>query len=63
MMKMGEKGQNDMPNDRCVLALPCEKFSDNPLRLEFYSQAHLEELPYSIKESGLMEPIMHQKNS
>ena len=58
MMEMGEKRRNDMPNDRCIAALPCEKLTDNPLRLDYYSQAHLEELTYSIKESGLLEPVL-----
>jgi ParB family chromosome partitioning protein len=58
IMKLSEEKQIDMPNDRCVLALPCEKLTDNPLRLEFYSQVHIEELTYSIKESGLLEPIL-----
>lgn len=57
-MRMDKGKENDMPDDRCVIVLPCEKLADNPLRLEFYSQEHLEELTCSIKESGLLEPIL-----
>lgn len=58
MMKMIEKKQGDIQNGSYILDLPCKKLTDNPLRLEFYSQAHLEELTCSIKESGLLEPAL-----
>ena len=48
----------DSPPTGVVLALPCHKLVDNPLRMEYYSQTHLAGLTASIKENGLLEPIL-----
>jgi len=44
-------------NDTCRL-LPCDRLLDHPLRLDFYSQAHLKELEASILCNGLLEPLL-----
>jgi len=44
-------------NDKYQL-LPCEKLSDHPLRLDFYSQEYLKELEASILCNGLLEPLL-----
>jgi hypothetical protein len=41
--------------------LPCERLSDHPLRLDFYSQAYLKELEASILCNGLLEPLPQGK--
>jgi ParB/RepB/Spo0J family partition protein len=41
-----------------VLALPCRSLLDNPLRMTYYNQTHLAGLTTSIKENGLLEPIL-----
>jgi len=41
-----------------TIYLPCRKFVDHPLRINFYSQLHLEELEHSIKGQGLLQPIV-----
>jgi len=41
-----------------VLALPCHKLIDHPLHMGYFSQPHLAELTRSIKENGLLEPIL-----
>ena len=41
-----------------ILTLPCHLLEDHPLRLSFYSQAHLAGLTASIEESGLFEPVL-----
>lgn len=51
--------QDSAPEER-VLALPCHKLVEHPLRLAFYSQTHLAGLTASIKENGLLEPILVQ---
>lgn len=38
--------------------MPCERLSDHPLRLDFYSQAYLKELEASILCNGLLEPLL-----
>lgn len=48
----------DSPPAGQVLALPCHKLVDNPLRMGYYSQTHLAGLTASIKENGLLEPIL-----
>lgn len=50
----------DSPPAGQVLALPCRKLVDNPLRMGYYSQTHLAGLTASIKENGLLEPILVQ---
>ncbi len=41
-----------------ILYLPCAKLFDHPLHFDFYLQSHLEGLVTSIKEAGLIEPIV-----
>lgn len=48
----------DSPPVEVVLALPCHKLLDNPLRMGYYNQTHLAGLTTSIKETGLLEPIL-----
>ncbi len=43
-----------------VLALPCRKLVEHPLRLAYYNQTHLGALTASIKANGLLEPILVQ---
>lgn len=43
-----------------VLALPCHKLVEHPLRLAYYHQMHLTGLTASIKANGLLEPILVQ---
>lgn len=38
--------------------LSCSLLTDNPLRTSFYDQVHMEHLAQSIKENGLMEPLL-----
>ena len=58
MMKMDQERHYEKFQGGNVLVLPCEKLRDHPLRLEFYSQAHLDELCCSIKETGVLEPVL-----
>ena len=41
-----------------LIMLPCNLLEDHPLRLSYYSQAHLEGLYQSIKANGLLEPLL-----
>lgn len=41
-----------------LIMLPCNLLEDHPLRLAYYSQAHLEGLYQSIKANGLLEPLL-----
>lgn len=41
-----------------LIMLPCNLLEDHPLRLSYYSQAHLEGLYRSIKANGLLEPLL-----
>lgn len=50
----------DSPPEERVMDLPCNKMVEHPLRLAFYSQTHLAGLTASIKENGLLEPILVQ---
>ena len=50
----------DSPPEGRVMALPCHKLVEHPLPLAFYSQTHLAGLTASIKENGLLEPILVQ---
>ncbi|CAA7601369.1 ParB-like nuclease domain protein [Acididesulfobacillus acetoxydans] len=50
----------DPPDRGSVLALPCHKLADHPLRLAYYHQGHLNSLTHSIRVSGLLEPILVQ---
>jgi ParB/RepB/Spo0J family partition protein len=38
--------------------LPCSKLKDHPLRIDFYSQAHIERLSASIENHGLLQPLL-----
>ena len=57
---MKEKGSipQELPEQGTVLALPCHKLVDHPLRLAYYNQTHLADLTHSIEVSGLLEPIL-----
>lgn len=57
-METGSNTTKDSPPAGTVLALPCRRLVDYPLRIKFYSQAHLAGLTASIKENGLLEPIL-----
>ena len=48
----------DLINSGEILYLPCNKLKDHPLHFEFYTQSHLEGLVCSIREAGLLEPIV-----
>ena len=50
--------QRKLFKDGRLLALPCDKLSDNPLRLSYYNQTHLLGLTSSIGEMGLLEPVL-----
>jgi ParB family chromosome partitioning protein len=50
--------QKEPLKDTRFLALPCDKLSDNPLRLPYYNQSHLMGLSSSIGEMGLLEPVL-----
>jgi len=41
-----------------IICLPCDKLKDHPLHFDFYAQSHLEELVCSIRETGLLEPVV-----
>lgn len=49
---------NERPMEGMVLRLPCHLLADHPLSTGFYDQAHLAGLTVSIKETGLLEPIL-----
>lgn len=48
----------DFKNAGKILSLPCSKLVDHPLHFGFFAQSHLEELVCSIRESGLLEPVV-----
>lgn len=48
----------DLVNSGEILYLPCHKLLDHPLHFDFYQQSHLEGLVTSIREAGLLEPIV-----
>jgi len=48
----------DFKNTGEILYLPCNKLMDHPLRFEFYTQSHLEGLVCSIRQAGLLEPVV-----
>lgn len=41
-----------------ILYLPCEKLEANPLHMGFYAQSHIEGLVESMREVGLLEPVI-----
>lgn len=57
-MEEEAKRGNKLWSSENALALPCSKLRDHPLRLAFYSQAHLEALMSSIRTTGLLDPIL-----
>lgn len=57
-MKKKDSSTLDPPHEGTLLALPCHKLVDHPLRLAYYNQTHLAGLTHSIKVSGLLEPIL-----
>ncbi len=56
-MDPAEKSLMNLKKTDQIICLPCNKLKDHPLRNEFYSQSHLEELTLSIRETGLLDPI------
>lgn len=48
----------DLKDTAQILSLPCHKLLDHPLHFDFYLQSHLEGLVVSIRETGLLEPIV-----
>ncbi|MHB1404452.1 MAG: ParB/RepB/Spo0J family partition protein [Desulfitobacteriaceae bacterium] len=59
-MKEKVSTAQDPLHEGTVLALPCDKLVDHPLRLEYYHQSHLAALTASIQANGLLEPIWVQ---
>lgn len=57
-MTVGAKQREDLKNTAEILSLPCNKLLDHPLHIDFYLQSHLEGLVSSIREAGLLEPIV-----
>ena len=48
----------DLKKSGEILYLPCIKLVDNPLHIGFIMESHLEGLIASIRESGLLEPVV-----
>lgn len=59
-MKEKDSSTQDPLHEGTILALPCNKLVDHPLRLPYYNQTHLGSLTHSIKASRLLEPILVQ---
>ncbi len=57
-MKIKDNEPEDLKDKSQVLYLPCQKLVDHPLHFDFYQQTHLEELVISIRETGLLEPLV-----
>jgi len=57
-MTAGAQTAEDLNNTMEILYLPCAKLEDHPLRLGYYAESHLEELVLSIRETGLLEPLV-----
>lgn len=57
-MTIRDQKAEDSINSGEILYLPCHKLIDHPLHFDFYQQSHLEGLVVSIKEAGLLEPII-----
>lgn len=57
-MQAGKEKSEDLIDVGEILYLPCSKLVDHPLHFEFYTQSHLASLVSSIKETGLLEPIV-----
>ncbi len=57
-MKDKDKKPEDLKDKDQILYLPCQKLHDHPLHFDFYQQSHLEGLVASIREVGLLEPLV-----
>ncbi len=57
-MTVGDEYTEDFKKTAEILYLPCGKLLDHPLHFDFYLQSHLEGLVNSIREAGLIEPIV-----
>jgi len=57
-MAAGAETAEDLKNSGEILYLPCVKLMDHPLHMSFYAESHLEVLVASIRESGLLEPVV-----
>ena len=57
-MSLGVGKTEDLKNSGEIFYLPCNKLIDHPLHFEFYIQSHLEGLVSSIREAGLLEPVV-----
>jgi len=57
-MENANETKKDPADTEGIPALPCNKLADNPLRFPFYSETHIGELAGSIKEVGLLEPVL-----
>jgi ParB/RepB/Spo0J family partition protein len=55
---LGGNELEDLKDTAQILYLPCHKLLDHPLHFDFYLQSHLEGLVSSIRETGLLEPIV-----
>ena len=55
---VGGKQREDFKKTAEILSLPCSKLLDHPLHIDFYLQSHIEGLVSSIREAGLLEPIV-----
>lgn len=54
----GNNKMEDFKKSGEILYLPCNKLLDHPLHFDFYIQSHLEGLVLSIRETGLLEPVV-----
>ena len=57
-MAAGKEKTEDLKKPEEILYLPCAKLVDHPLRMGFYHESHIEELAASIREAGLLEPVV-----
>lgn len=57
-MTAGTNIAEDLKKSGEILYLPCIKLVDHPLHMGFYLESHLEGLVTSIRESGLLEPVV-----
>lgn len=57
-MAAGTQKTEDLKNSEEILYLPCVKLMDHPLHMGFYLESHLEGLAASIREAGLLEPVV-----
>src|SRR3990170_4165674 len=57
-MRTKTKNVEDLKKESEILCLPCSNLEDHPLRMPFYAESHIEQLLCSIKERGLLEPLI-----